>query len=249
MASNLVPIDIIARNIASGMGDSTGKFIFPITRHLLSGYREMNLFVGKDFNVKTAILEHDNVVCLPKDFVYETKVGVLYKGHLAVLSLSKDVKRRKISQSEAEKELNDIWEGEYGLNLGYTFYNCFRGGNSLGEMYGYGRGVTANGFYSIDKKNGEIYIGSLIPKEAEIVVEYKSDGISDGLKLVPTEMEMCLSYYAKARFYEERRDFQAASWNEERFRQQRYKIKTLYNFKNALYFATDINEMFSQTNY
>jgi len=167
MSKALVSIKTIASNLSSGIGDSTGKYEFTFSRHLLSGWREMNLFLNQDFSVKTAILEFDNVISMPSDFVYETKVGILRNGHLAVLSLDKSVQRERLNQSQSEQMVNDIFCGEYVGQM-FPFYNCFRGNNFLGELYGFGRGVYAPGYYNIDKKTGEIQIGSLVPKDAEI---------------------------------------------------------------------------------
>lgn len=248
MSKALVPIKTISSAICAGMGDSTAKYEFTISRHLLSGWREMNLYLNQDFNVKTAVLSYDNVVCLPSDYVFETKVGILHNGHLAVLSLDKSVQREKLNQSQSEDRLNCIFSGEYSGDM-YPFYNAFRNGNYLGELYGFGRGVHCAGYYNIDRKTGEVYIGSMVPDGAEIVIEYKSDGISEGLKLVPTEAELCLSYWAKARFYEEKGNLNLAQWNEQRYESHYNKLKRLYNFQNALYASAKLNESFSQTNY
>jgi len=248
MSKALIPIKTIASSISAGLSDSTGKFEFTILRHLLSGWRELNLFLNQEFDIKTAVLSADNVVCLPENFVFETKVGILHNGHLAVLSLDKSVQREKLNQSQSQERVASIFAGEYTGDM-FPFYNVFRNGNFLGEMYGWGRGVHCAGYYNIDKKTGEIYIGSLVPEGAEIVIEYKSDGISDGLKLVPSEAEMCLSYWAKARFYEERRDFQAAEWNNREYEKHYNKLKRLYNFQNALYASAELNKSFSVTNY
>lgn len=248
MAKALVSIKTIASNLSAGMGDSTGKYEFTLGRHLLSGWRELNLFLNQEFSVKTAVLEFDNTVCLPDDFVYETKVGILRNGHLAVLSLDKSVQKEKLNQSQSQKRVNDIFCGEYSGDM-YPFYNVFRNGNFLGEMYGWGRGVHTNGYYNIDKKTGEIQIGSLVPEDAEIVIEYKSDGISDGLKLVPSECEMCLSYWAKARFYEEKGNLNLAMYNNAEYERHYNKLKRLYNFQSALYASAELNRSFSQTNY
>lgn len=248
MSKALVSLKTIASNISAGMGDSTGKYEFTISRHLLSGWRELNLYLNQDFCVKTAVLEYDNVITLPCDFVFETKVGVLCKGKLAVLSLDRSIRPEKLNQSQSEQRINDIFYGQY-LDFAYPFYNAFRNGNFLGELYGFGRGVYCAGYYNIDKKNGEIQIGSMFPKDAEFVIEYKSDGISEGLKLVPSEAEMCLSYWAKARFYEERRDFNSAEWNNREYEKHYNKLKRLYNFQSALYASAELNESFSPTNY
>lgn len=248
MSKALIPIDVIASNLSAGIGDSTNRFKFTFLRHLLSGWRELNLYVGQDTEIKTAVLEVDNVISLPCDFVYETKVGILHNNCLAVLSLDKSIKPQCETQEESTHQVADIFAGVFAGDV-YPFYNCFRGGDFLGELYGYGRGVHCAGYYNIDKKNGEIYIGSLVPEGAEIVIEYKADGISNGLKLVPTEMEMCLSYWAKARFYEERKDYTSATYNQREYERAYNKVKRLYNFKSALYMAAEINSFFSPSNY
>lgn len=249
MSKALVSIKTMASNISAGMGDSTGKYEFTISRHLLSGWRELNLFLNQEFSVKTAILEFDNVVSLPCDFVYQTKVGILHEnGRLAVLSLDKSIKPEKLNQTQSQQRINDIFCGEYFGDI-YPFYNCFRNGNFLGELYGFGRGVYSPGYYNIDKKSGEIQIGSLVPEGAEIVIEYKSDGISDGLKLVPSETEMCLSYWAKARFYEEKGNLNLAEWNNREYEKHYNKLQRLYNFQSALYASAELNKSFSETNY
>jgi len=250
MSKALVNIKTIASSISGGMGDSTGKYEFTLSRHLLSGWRELNLFLNQEFDVKTQILEVDNVINCPCDFVYETKVGVRDKvtGRIAILSLDRSVKKESLNQDQSAKRVNDIFCGEYSGDY-YTFYNAYRRGDFLGELYGQGRGVHCAGYYSIDKKLGEIYIGSLIPEDSEIVIEYKSDGISDGLKLVPSECELTLSYWAKARFYEEKKDWNAATWNNNEYEKHYNKLKRLYNFQSALYASAELNKSFSPTNY
>lgn len=248
MSKALVNIKTIASNISAGMGDSTGKYEFTISRHLLSGWREMSLYLTQYFDVKTEILQYDNVISMPCDFVYETKVGLLYKGHLAVLSLDKSVQKERLNQTQSIERLNSIWCGEYS-GYGYCFYNCFRNGNFLGELYGQGRGIHCAGYYNIDKKTGEIYIGSLVPEGAEIVIEYKSDGISDGLKLIPTECEMALSYWAKARFYEDKGNLNLAQYNNSEYERHYNKLKRLYNNVNPLYASAELNRSFSPSNY
>ena len=247
MSKSLVPLEVIASDLSSDLGDSTGKWKFKLTRHLLAGYRKLHLYIDHDFDVKTAVLEYDNVVQLPCDFVYETKVGILYNGCLAVLTLDKSIQAKSLTDSECSGYLNDIWSGSFS-GEGYYFYNAFRGSESLGELYGLGRHVTNNGFYNINKKDGEIYIGSHIPVGAEIVVEYKSDGVSNGLKLVPVEMREALEFYAKFRWYADKNITQSQV-NKNYYEEEYFRIKRLYNFKSALYMTSKINEYFSPTNY
>ena len=245
MSKALIPLDVIASDICGDIQDPKRKFA--ITRHLLAAYRKLNMFISPSFDVKTAVLSFDNAIELPCDFIFETKVGVLHNGHLAVLTLDKDLGYKKLSDTETTGYLNDIWSGNYS-GEGFYFYNAFRGGDFLGEMYGMGRGVRNNGTYNIDKKEGVVYIGSQIPEDAEIVIEYKSDGMSDGLKLVPIEMKECLEFYAKWKFYADRNITQSQI-NKSNYQEEYFQLKRLYNFRTALYMANKVSEVFSPTNY
>lgn len=247
MSKSLIPIEVIAGDICSDIQDSTGKYKFKITRYLIDGYNQLHLYVDQEFSVKTAVLSYDNVVVLPSDFIYETKVGVLHRGCLAVLTLDKTVEARPLNDTQCCNYLNSVWDNTYEGD-GYYFYNAFRGGESLGELYGYGRGVKNNGCYNINRKDGEIYIGSHIPNGAEIVVEYKSSGSDNGLKLVPSEMKLALYFWGKFMYYADKNVTQSQI-NQNLYEIQKYKLKSLYNFRSALYMSSKINESFSPTNY
>lgn len=230
----LVSLDSIASRICSGMGDSTMSYKFSVLTHLISVYKEFHLFVDHDFEVKTAILKPDHVIEMPCDFVYETKVGLMRNGRCAILRLDRNMPQASLNQTGTQEYLETIWAGnEYVGGLYYPFYN-----SAIRDLCGYGCNLNIGGLYNINKKNGTIEIGSLIPSDAEIVIEYKSDGVSDGgLKLVPSETVDVLSYGAKERFYEERRDFTAAAWNGNKHKEKWYMTKRLLNFTSALYIA------------
>jgi hypothetical protein len=248
MGRSLIPLEVIASDVSADLGDSKGKYKYKLTRYLLDGYRKLHTFIDQDFDVKTAVLEYDNVVVLPDDFIYETKVGIRNEnGCIAILTLDKSIQARKLSDSQCSSFVNSVWNGEYEGD-GYYFYNAFRGGESLGELYGYGRGVINSGFYNLDRKSGEIYIGSHVPVGCEIVVEYKSDGVSNGLKLVPIEMKEALEFYAKFKWYADKNITQSQV-NKNYYEEEYYRIKRLYNFRSALYMSSKINSFFSPSNY
>lgn len=247
MSKALIPLDVIASDIASDLEDSTGRYKFKITRHLLDGYRELNLFIGQDVEIKTQVMKCGNSVKMPSDFVYETKVGVIRNGCLAVLTLDKGTRMDRMTDSCTRDYLDSIWNGTYEGD-GYYFYNAFRGSSFLGELYGMGRGVHNAGTYTIDKKEGVIHVGSHICDCDEIVVEYKSDGISNGLKLIPVELKKCLEFYAKAQFYADKNITQSQI-NQNKYEAAYNKVKRLYNFNSALYLANKTNEMFKPSNY
>lgn len=245
--SALVSLDNIASSLCSDIGDSVMRHKFRITRYLLEAYSELHLYVSHDFDVRTEVIGYASSVPLPCDFVYETKVGALYNGCLAILSMDNNLQPKKMNDTECCDYLNSVWGGAW-VGETYPFYNAYRGGSFLGELYGLGRGVFNSGTYRIDKKEGVIHIGSHIPRDAEIVIEYKSDGLSEGLKLVPTEMRICLQHYAMMRYYEHKNITQAQIFKN-KYELSYMRLKRLYNFKNALYISAKANESFSSTNY
>lgn len=248
MAKSLISIDVMGFDLCSDIGDSTFRHKAKFNRHLISGYSQLSMYIGNAFSVKTAVLKYDNAIELPCDFIYETKVGVRRNGHTAILTLDANIEKRKLNDTDTQNYLNDIWTNGYGGYEGYCFYNYFNGGMFLGELYGAGRSVLNNGTYNIDKTEGVIYIGSHIPDDAEIIIEYKSDGISDGLKLVPIEMKECLEMYAKWKFYLDKET--SKSTNFERLYKTAYnKLQRFYNYESALSASAKISEMFSPTNY
>jgi|SRR5215217_671117 len=250
MAKSLISIDTMGFDLCSDIGDSVYRHKAKFNRHLINGYRKMSMFIGNSFSVKTAVLKFDNVIEMPCDFIYETKVGVrcIKTGHIAMLSLNKGVQREKLNDTDTQNYLNDVWTNGYGGYRGYYFFNAYNGGQFLGELYGAGRNVLNGGTYNIDKDAGVIYIGSNIPVDSEIVIEYKSDNVSNGLTLVPIEMKECLEFYAKWKFYADRNP-SLAVYNEDRYKRDYNQLQRFYNYESCLYATGKINEMFSSTNY
>lgn len=250
MARSIIPLNIIASDLSSDIGDSMGKYKIKFTRHLLAGYRRLNMFVGVGkTEVKSVIMGYSNVIDLPCDFQYITKIGVRRPGCtcIAILSVANDVGRRLLSDTETCDYLVDTWSGaEPGP--GYTFHNVWSDGNSYGEMYGAGRGVSNSGAYSIDKSEGLIYLGSNIPTDAEIIIEYVGNGISGGLNMVPMELKECLEFYAKWKYYADKNP-NMASTNYTLYKKEYNNLKRYYNHQNPINFAAKINAMLSPTNY
>lgn len=244
---SLIPLDAIASRVCSRLNDSNYRYKFSVLQDLIACYRHFNQYIPDVFDVKTAVLEADNAIEMPCDFIYETKVGIKYNNRIAILTLDRNIGLTKLNDTQTEEYLNSVWDGSF-VGPSYVFYNAFRGGEFLGELYGIGRTVINSGLYNIDRKNGIIYIGSHVPQGAEIVVEYKSDGVSDGLKLVPSEIDKMMEYYALSEHYSVKNRGLS-----ERFRldyEREFKtVRRRYSFRSALNMAAKINEMFSPTNY
>lgn len=245
MARSMVPIETISDDICVDLGDSTSRYKFSIMRKLMAGYREINLYVDEVFEVQTAVLAYDNVISLPKNFVYLLKVGIKRNGRVAMMELSDHVQREVLSQEETEEQLNSVWNGDFNGD-GFYFYNWYYNGG-LGEMYGWGNHKrNRNGYYSIDQGKGEIYIGSLFPEDAEFVIEYKTDGTSDGLTLVPIQYWNCLKYYALSEWYANQ-NLGLAQYNRAAYEREYNKNKRLNGFRSSLFMADTIQTFYKSS--
>jgi hypothetical protein len=245
MSRALIPIETIADDICLDLGDSTSRFKFSILRKLMAGFRELHLYVDQSFCVKTAVLTYDNVIALPSDFVYETKVGIMVNGRIAVMTLDKEIRRETLTQMQTEQNVDYILGGGIWGDQ-FTFYNYPYTSTGLGELYGYGGSVNINGYYNINRKLGEIYIGSLVPVGSNIVVEYKSNGIEDGLTLIPIEMWNCLKYYAKSEWYADK-NTNLSMVNRQSYEREYNKIQRLYNYRTALFMGATAQSMYKSS--
>lgn len=250
MSRALTPLDVLSNDLCADVGDSTYKHKIRFTRNLINGYRRMNMFMNSITEVKTCVLQYDNAISLPCSFLYVTKVGIRRPPNpcIAILTLSNDVVRSPLSDSDCCNYLNSVWDGGYNGSA-YTFYNAWGwDGYYYGELYGMGRTVINNGTYSIDKSTGTLYIGSLCPPDSEIVVEFVGTGLENGLQYVPTELSECLGYYAKFRHYLDNNP-SLSEMNYGLFKKEYNILKRFYNHVTPLDMALAVNSVISPSNY
>lgn len=250
MSRALISLDVIANDLSGDLSDSNYNKKATFTRHLLAGYRRLTMFLApSQKTVKTEILAFENCVQMPCDFLYVTKVGVRRPGNpcIAILTLCNNVERRALNDTDCCDYLNSVWSGGYG-GPGYTFYNAWGYGNYYGELYGMGRTIINNGTYSIDKGTGTIYLGSNIPVDSEIIVEYVSDIVSSGVQYVPVELKECLEFYALWKFFRARNP-SLSDTNYEMYKKEYNILKRYYNHVTPLQMALAVNAVISPTNY
>lgn len=243
-----IPLDKVANDVCIALGDSSFNSKLTVVNHLIDCYRDFSLYIGSEFNIRTQKLVFGNVIELPKDFIYETKVGVRMCGRIAILQLDKNRSAKKCNDTECREYLKNIWDGDY-YGEGFYFYNA---PNSFGELYGYGRGIVNSGTYHINRRDGVIEIGSHIPEGAEIFIEYMSDSVTDaGLKLIPTEAKKMHEYYALAEMHMAYKysNITKAQINRNQYEMEFKRVKRLYNQKDPQQVIDAINASFSPTNY
>lgn len=236
MSKSLEPITIIASEFCEDIGDSTEFHHARFMRKLLRAYRMLHLYISPELEVQSKVFPVSGQIELPCDFVYETKIGLLKNNCLVTLDLNKNLRlsNTKYTDTQIQTDINGYFDGSLSPDSFYPFYNVFRGDNYLGEMYGAGSGYHSNQWYNI--KDGILEIGSLVPEDTEVVIEYKSNGLGDGFKLIPTEMIEAVTYKAKALFYEDGKPG-LASQMEDRYRVEYQRLKRLYNTRPPEYLA------------
>lgn len=237
MGRALVPVSVIAQDACEEIGDSTEKYHLFMMKVIAEQYKFMNLHLYDALSIKTDILPYGNVIDCPCDFVYETKVGVKVGDRVAVLWRNYDNLNRNQHPTKTDgdylKYIRGIITGSLVPDDIVPFYNW--GGTNV--LDGYGIGVDPKGFYRLDRATGTIEIGSFWPKDAEFVLEYKSDGISDGLELAPSEWAESLKFYALHRYYMRKQNLAMSREYEGKYLTQYYSVKDIYLSKPVDYYA------------
>lgn len=236
MSHSLEPITIIASEFCEDIGDSTEFYHARFMKKLLRAYKKLYMYLSPELDVCTQIFPTSGQIELPCDFVYETKIGLLKNNILVTLDLNKNLRlsNTKYTDSQMQTDINGLFDGSIDPGIFYPFFNAFRGSQWVGELYGAGCGYHSNQWYNI--KDGILEIGSLVPDDTEVVIEYKSNGLKDGLKLIPTEMVECAVYLAKALFYEDQKPTLSAQMRE-LYKQEYQRLKRLYNYRPPEYLA------------
>lgn len=238
MSKALIPATIIASNICEDMGDSDEMKHFRVMKKVALAFKELHLYISPELSVQSTILSMDSdQVELPCDFIYATKIGVLNNGCLVTLDLNKNLRDNNIrtKDSQIQAGVNGLLDGSIVATEFYAFHNVFRGSNWLGEMYGCGSGYHADTWYNINE--GILEFSSILADiGGELVVEYKSDGVKEAYRLIPSEMELAVMHYAKSLMYEDTRPGLAADFKG-KYDIQYNRIKRLYSHRDPEYLA------------
>lgn len=223
MSKSLIPIIDIADDACEFVGDTTRKHKRFMTKQAARAYKEINMYVNSDVSVNRSEHRVQNVIEMPKDFVYETKVALRYRGKVIYLGRNYEL---EVSDTYHPYELNQSECRRYfdnpHMGCSMPMYDSY--GNLI---LAYGPGVCSKGLYEVDSKNGRILLGSNIPEDATIIVEYVTDGISSGIKSVPSETYDVLYHYCLWQYYLKKADRRYREF-ERYYEESRFQLKTLY---------------------
>jgi len=230
-------LDRVVRDVCLEMGDVDYKLYTAVLRAVVLGYKDLHINVIpylSELSVKTGEYPIDSArsVTLPDDFIYPVKVGLCVGGRIAVLHLDNSLcldrnPANNCPCSTAEEAVSQIESICCG---GSVYGDCYTFHDGLGERYGYGGTYSGYGFYKYDKTANRISFNSdfAIPSDATLIVEFKSDGISDGLKYIPTEAELAVREFALSRMYMTKNLPSQARYCRKRYEVEYARLKKLY---------------------
>lgn len=240
MARPLISLVEIADVICEDVGDVTKRYRGYILRQLAREYGNLHRFVSNATEITTQVFPAENVINMPCDFLEVTKVGLMVDDRLVLIDRNYDVDEghiQDINQSGAEAYINGALAPDYKPDVITPFYN-YKGELVLNA---YGRGVRCPGLYSVDRKNGTVILGSVFPKNVDVVIEYMSDGLSSGVSMVPSEMEPCLYNFGVYRYYQRKSDSRWRAFKEE-YDASYYQLEMLYKFVPIDYIVKLFNQ-------
>ena len=80
--------------------------------------------------------------------------------------------------------LNGSIPARYHNVLTYDFANVYKSGQFVGGIQGIGAGYPSAGFFRVGSQSGLMHFSSEIPDGTDVVVEYKSTGVSDQMNVI-----------------------------------------------------------------
>jgi hypothetical protein len=243
---NMVPAAVIARDICTNFGDTTRKHFGEHLVNIIDAFKFLHIFMRHVVEVKSIILPNSNLVELPCGFIKETKVGIINdQGRIACMSIDKTLRQpaQSATMKEVEAAVTEAFSENIGLDgFSVPFYNCYDGGGILlGEQYGYAQSINTLGYFNIDRKENLLLVSPSVPENTSIVMEYITDGVSDGLQLIPSELATCVKNKAKAQFCKDKKDPRFSVYEADYVLDYK-NAKRLYNAKPIDYYA----EIFKQ---
>jgi len=236
MGKAMLPIGVIADLICEELGDNTGSKKMRILQYIALGYQQMHMYLNKDVVIKTECLEYNgDSIELPNDFMYETKIGLKRGNNICTLHLNTGLNKsfEVLNDTDTLSRISLVLSGHHPADIPVSYYY----NSPYGTLEGYGLGFAKNRYYNI--QDGMLHLSTCLPDdgETEIIIEYKSDGLSGGLTLVPSEAFLALQEFAHARL-----NLEGPNGPHQMNYESHYKtLKRTYNFRSI----DTLTELFS----
>lgn len=205
-----VALDKVVRDVCEKFQDYNYSRYMEVLRDANRVVKRMylHLIPSKErYHIKSSFIDQqaNRAITMPDDYVYYTKIGVCKNNHIVTLGLDESLCNEDDRCPNEDQASDEINFRTYPYNWYYPFYNVSTNvhHNKPETLYGYGGGKAHYGYYNVDESSNppKIIFSKDVPQDAQIVVEYKSDGVGDGAELVDTEAEHCIFYNCMAHQY------------------------------------------------
>jgi len=199
---SLISLHRICSGISDEAGDEAKKYLARFIRYANLATKDLIIHVvpwWNDLVITSQILPVGSnfFVNLPDDYLYYVKVGICSGGRIRLLGVNDDMcsidtnNQNCPCTEESTTEINNICCGTGDAAFDYPFYNTWRNGGYLGEIYGASGGRCFPGYFKEDKANNRLILSSELVGN-EVIVEYKADPTLNGIALVPSECELAI---------------------------------------------------------
>lgn len=174
--NSVVPLSYCVRMMQMELDDYSGQTYEKLLQYAIKGYEKLNLTVLTSVKVAYLTMDELNRVEMPSDMVDYIKIGMNVGGKIWNLGLNNNIAiPREISCGNDARELFTNG-GDPSVAYGYYYVNHYHNGDFIDGLFGFGGGYR-QAYYRLDWDRGYILFDGSVPR-SEIVIEYKSNGIS-----------------------------------------------------------------------
>ncbi len=211
-------------------------------KYAILGYQELNIDSINSIKVQYLTMTDLNTVDLPNDYLQYYKVGMRVGGRVWNLGLNNDIALpREIACGDDSREIFER-SGDIATSFGFFYTDHFdTEGNFIGGLFGFGGGYREAHFRE-DKERHQLVFDSTVPRN-EIVLEYKSSGIS-AQTMVPRAAINCVVAYIHWRRLKSKRREAERREAEREFKEEKSLFRAyLYRFNASEYLDMLHSEM------
>lgn len=236
-----------------------------LLKHAINGYRKLNLHNVIKITTQTKRIVVDpntNIANLPPDYLDWFKVAAIYRywngscyvERIVNLDYNPNILGVDPAACTCEcttENFNAVAQSDpaaYGF-LGTWFYTMprYNNGQYTAGVYGAGSNIF-RGAFVIDDKTQQIRIGSFVCGVTELLLEYKSTGISDeGNAVVPQGAIPALLAFVEWQSYLEKKELQMAREYQNIFRAEAASLNLRNNALTEKEFYTIMRQSVKQS--
>lgn len=228
--SSLLPTDMVIKQLCIRTGEPGFHNYTTLQSFLLDSIRDLNIFSMPCWSVVTTGITPFNTFNWPCDCIKPLVTTLLRDGCHYLLEVSEDLihtltsDRVKDPNTPTDCSVKDLFQIDGFLEAyGWTIWSW-----GLGELYGANSLRPPFGLVIHDKANRRSFVkGFTLHTGDQIVMFFKSDGLSNCPEFIPAETKQVTEYFMLQKWYELRNPSIAVEM-ERRYKEHLFRIERLY---------------------